>query len=135
MPSTSAPVKLCMLPSTKNSRFYGRTTELSKLHTLLAPVPEPIKEGLRSTAIYGLGGVGKSQIALMYAQQHAEDYDAIFWIHSQTLASLEQSVAKAIDLLNLGTETGGEAGTNNTQNRIIFLIWLQNTGRIIPRSI
>jgi hypothetical protein len=51
---------------------------MSKIHSTLKPGNEG-QEGLRSIAIYGVGGLGKSQTALTYAHRHVTNYDAIFW--------------------------------------------------------
>ena len=109
------------LPSAQNPRFFGRENELENIHQVLSPQGPPM---LRSISIFGLGGVGKSQIALKYAYEHIKDYDAIFWIHAQTSASMDQSVTDAVRLL--GIEEAGQ----ETQNRIAFHNWLKNTGEV-----
>jgi hypothetical protein len=110
-----------LLPSSKNIRFFGREEELAKIHSYIGPRPD--QQSLLSTAIYGIGGVGKSQIALTYAHKHTLDYDAIFWVHAQTLVSLEQSFTEVVRLLGLGL------ADQDGQNRIVLLDWLQKTGK------
>jgi tetratricopeptide (TPR) repeat protein len=72
----------------KNTRFTGRTAILGTLEeTLFGPEPN------RKVALVGLGGVGKTQVALHFAYQTKEkrpDY-SIFWV--PTLS--EQSIIQA----------------------------------------
>ena len=44
-------------------------------------------------ALYGLGGVGKTQLALEYAHRFMADYDLVWWVPSER--SEEISVALA----------------------------------------
>ncbi|RYC85301.1 hypothetical protein BFJ63_vAg11827 [Fusarium oxysporum f. sp. narcissi] len=65
------------IPFTKNSRFTGRTTILSALEDKFFGPDQSQK-----VALVGLGGVGKTQIALHFALQMKEkrpDY-SIFWV-------------------------------------------------------
>jgi hypothetical protein len=53
-------------------------------------------------AISGLGGVGKTQLAVEYACRHAADYQAVRWLRAEepiTLASDYASLAAALSLL------------------------------------
>ena len=34
--------------------------------------------------IYGLGGVGKSQLALKFLQEHQEEFKKVFWVTAET---------------------------------------------------
>jgi hypothetical protein len=43
--------------------------------------------------INGLGGVGKSELALAYAYEHKQDYEFVYWISSRTLEQLENSLS------------------------------------------
>jgi hypothetical protein len=53
-----------------------------------------------ATALYGMGGVGKTQLALAYAQQHRGDYRLGWWIPAET----EVTIATAL------AQLGGELG-------------------------
>ena len=39
-------------------------------------------------AISGLGGIGKTQLAIEYAYQHRQDYQAVFWVRADTRENL-----------------------------------------------
>lgn len=70
--------------------FVGRSEELDAIHRELE------HDGSRKTAVvHGLGGMGKTQLALAYAQQHKEEYSAIFWVNSKDVDTLKQGYAAA----------------------------------------
>jgi hypothetical protein len=84
------------LPPNNVERFIGRDDILAQISSFLKPSssPEP-----RHCCLWGLGGVGKSQTALAYANRYSADYDAIFWIRAETDTSLNQSFRDiALDL-------------------------------------
>lgn len=41
--------------------------------------------------LHGLGGIGKTQLAIAYAEKHKEKYTAIFWLNANDEDSLRQS--------------------------------------------
>ena len=47
----------------------------------------------RIFVLHGLGGIGKTQLALAYARRYQHRYSAVFWLNGQTRESLEQSLA------------------------------------------
>lgn len=51
-------------------------------------------DGSRKTIVlHGLGGMGKTQLAVTYAKRRRNDYSAIFWLNSKDEDSLKQSFA------------------------------------------
>ncbi|KAL9097432.1 MAG: hypothetical protein Q9165_000328 [Trypethelium subeluteriae] len=77
------------LPTIKNNSFHGRTAELQRLEQRLKPGTPP--EKLLTACLCGLGGVGKTQIALEFAYRFIEDYDAILWISAENSLKLGDS--------------------------------------------
>ena len=45
--------------------------------------------------MHGLGGMGKTQLALAYAQRHRDEYSALFWMNSKDVDTLKQGYAAA----------------------------------------
>jgi hypothetical protein len=63
----------------RNPHFTGRDGMLTQLRKRLRA-----GEGrLAVQALYGLGGVGKTQLALEYAHRFAADYDMVWWIDAE----------------------------------------------------
>ncbi|HEY7416248.1 MAG TPA: FxSxx-COOH system tetratricopeptide repeat protein, partial [Ktedonobacteraceae bacterium] len=55
----------------------------------------------QSSTVSGLGGVGKTQIAIEYAYRSANDYAAVFWVSAETSESLTSSFLTLAEILNL----------------------------------
>jgi hypothetical protein len=73
-----APAAVWRVPP-RNPRFTGRDGMLTELRRRLRA-----GEGtLVVQALYGLGGVGKTQLALEYAHRFAADYDLVWWIDAE----------------------------------------------------
>jgi len=52
-------------------------------------------------ALYGLGGVGKTQLAIEYAHRFAADYDLVWWIDAEQPAFIGEQLAALAASLNL----------------------------------
>ena len=67
----------------------AREDELRDIHEVLRG------DGSRRTVVlHGLGGIGKTQLAVAYAKRHKDNYSAIFWLNIKDEDSLKQSFAK-----------------------------------------
>ena len=64
----------------RNVDFTGRDAFLDRLHIELA---DDGKAVVLARALYGLGGVGKTQVALEYAHRFASDYGLIWWVPAE----------------------------------------------------
>jgi hypothetical protein len=70
----------------KNSHFIGRTDLLETLRNKLCD--EKPQEFNHRVALFGMGGVGKTQVAIEYVVRYKDNYNAVFWITAGDLASL-----------------------------------------------
>ncbi|KAF5425651.1 MAG: Tetratricopeptide (TPR) repeat [Candidatus Methanocomedens sp.] len=85
------------VPHNRNPNFTGREEHLASLKTAL----NSGKSAALTQAIHGLGGVGKTQLALEYTYRNVAEYDIVWWVRSEepaTLASDYASLAKALDM-------------------------------------
>ena len=51
--------------------------------------------------LVGLGGIGKTQIALAYAYRYMHDYHTIVWLRADSLQTFRLDFASIATLLNL----------------------------------
>jgi transcriptional regulator with XRE-family HTH domain len=57
--------------------------------------------GLSLLALSGLGGIGKTQLALEYVYRYGQDYQAVLWVHADSPEQLStdlQQLAKPLDV-------------------------------------
>jgi tetratricopeptide (TPR) repeat protein len=85
------------VPHSRNPNFTGREEILSDLRTAV----ESGKPAALTQAISGLGGVGKTQLAIEYAYRNSASYTIVWWLHSEQPASLRAEYAGLAALLNL----------------------------------
>jgi hypothetical protein len=65
------------IPYARNPFFTGQEALLRQLaETLKAGQPMALSQ---PQAVSGLGGIGKTQMAVEYAYRHRQDYKTIFW--------------------------------------------------------
>jgi hypothetical protein len=51
-------------------------------------------DGRRTVVLHGLGGMGKTQLAVAYAKRNRNSYSAVFWLNIKDEDSLKQSFTK-----------------------------------------
>ncbi len=97
-PSPAQPA-IWHLPFARNPFFTGREDLLEQLHTQLQlRQPTAIAQ---PQAISGLGGIGKSQLAIEYAYRYRQEYRAILWVRAETSEALTASYSELARLLHL----------------------------------
>ena len=84
------------------SLFKGREEVLDKLREGL-DAEAGGKTAIVGRALHGLGGIGKTRLAVEYALQHESEHSALLFLRADTLASLETSLAALAgpDILDL----------------------------------
>lgn len=86
----------------RNPGFTGRHTVLERMRDQLGGgmavvLPQP-------QTLYGLGGVGKTQVVLEYAHRFMADYDLVWWIPSEETDEIVAALAELAE--RLGAQTG-----------------------------
>jgi tetratricopeptide (TPR) repeat protein len=98
--STSLPLPtIWNIPYPRNPVFTGRQQLLTRLADTLQP-GEAVALA-QPQAISGLGGIGKTQLAVEYAYQHRQDYQAILWTRADTAEALIAGYGEIAHLLDL----------------------------------
>lgn len=90
----------------RNRNFTGREALLQLLQERLHS-QERSSGGVTAVlpeALHGMGGVGKSQIAIEYVYRHSRDYRLVWWIPSEQENQIVQS------LIELGEQMGLQVG-------------------------
>ena len=85
------------VPFNRNPNFTGRRSLLTDLHDAL----NSGQYAALTQAIVGLGGVGKTQLALEYVYSYIDDYEIVWWLRSEepsTLAADYVGLAGALKL-------------------------------------
>jgi len=111
------------IPYPRNPYFTGREELLSNLAASLRAgqtvgISQP-------QAVSGLGGVGKTQIALEYAYRYYQDYDAVLWTRADTQEALISGFVALAALLQLPQQK------ERDQLKIVQAVkdWLMNNTR------
>lgn len=74
------------MPYQRNPHFTGRDEILTLLSEKLRDTD--IKKYNHRVAIYGMGGIGKTQLAIEHVHRNKAGYDSIFWISSPDQTAL-----------------------------------------------
>jgi hypothetical protein len=75
----------------RNPDFSGRSALLEDLHLRLSGGGQAAV--VQAATVHGLGGVGKTQLALEYAHRYASDYDVIWWVPAEQPAAIPGRLA------------------------------------------
>lgn len=93
------------LPSELNTRFWGREEVLKVIDAALDPSIRATC--LKSLALHGMGGVGKTQIALQYANKSRDRFNVVLWVAAESSISIGQSflgIARDLGLIKSAEE-------------------------------
>ncbi|MCM1968834.1 MULTISPECIES: FxSxx-COOH system tetratricopeptide repeat protein [Streptomyces] len=85
----------------RNPNFTGRVDLLERLS-------ERLREGTTTVlpeAIHGMGGVGKTQLAIEYAYRHQSEYDIVWWIPAERPGQIGQALVELAQRLGLVTSS------------------------------
>src|SRR3954464_13482433 len=91
--------KVWMVPRRRDPGFVGRTKEMADLEQALAASGRSALT--QPASVHGLGGVGKTLLAVEFAHRHASAYDAVFWLAAENPTTLAPAFAELARELGL----------------------------------
>ena len=122
-------------PHSRNKRFWPREDILQRVEHALLPRSAflateegtvNIKNGdedvpsLRTYVLYGMGGVGKTELATEFAFKHKDKFDAVFILHADVSSTLSSEFVKIADKLGLNYDGDAENAKETVKE------WLAN---------
>lgn len=113
-------------PKIEDVQFHGRRADLEEMQTYLEA--ESKSTSPRCLVLGGVGGIGKTQLALKYAECHQDLYDSVFWLNASSGATLNLSFREIAEDVFQGQDFDS---FEDKQIQIAIRQWLsdQNNGR------
>ncbi|MGF1341397.1 FxSxx-COOH system tetratricopeptide repeat protein [Streptomyces flavovirens] len=110
----------------RNPDFSGREDEMVQLRAGLSGGHQAVVQ-----ALHGMGGIGKTQIALEYAHRFASQYDLVWWIDAEQADQLPVRYTELADRLGIaksdaGSEANAHALLQHLRTRHRWLLVLDN---------
>ncbi|KAF1735623.1 Vegetative incompatibility protein HET-E-1 [Beauveria bassiana] len=108
--------------------FVARKEELVEMRRTL------ISDGSRRVVVlHGLGGIGKTQLAVAYLKRYRDEYSAIFWLNIKDETFIRQSfvnVTKQIQQQGADAHLFSELGADDDPNKAVEAakLWLSLPG-------
>ena len=99
--------------------FIGRDTELEQMENIL--LPDSNSSTRKVLILGGMGGIGKTQLAVIYAKRHSSSYSSVFWLNATSESTLMSSLRGVTNRI-LPPETVSKF--DNDQLRIQVSNWL-----------
>lgn len=118
------PLDLAAVPVIEN--FLGRRDELGKLWQYLRPTSA---QSRKVAILHGLGGIGKTQLAIRFARDHKHDFTAIFWLSGKDRGTLLQSLSSVFPRLPGQSQNTGAVDDKGVEQQARHVLrWLALEG-------
>jgi NB-ARC domain len=99
--------------------FIGRDTELEQMENIL--LSNSNYSTRKVLVLGGMGGIGKTQLAINYAERHCTSYSSVFWLNATSESTLNSSLR---DVANRILPPGTVSKLDDDQLRIQVSNWL-----------
>ena len=97
----------------RNPSFIGRGPDLDAMARSLAR-----GSAVTVHSVHGMGGVGKSQLAIEYAHTHASSYDVVWWVAAEEPTSIPDQFTALAARLELDPVADPEALRDQVHDRL-----------------
>ncbi|KAK3326026.1 P-loop containing nucleoside triphosphate hydrolase protein [Apodospora peruviana] len=130
-------VEVTTSPTRSDKRHYAVPLETVHTYTERAELSAELEQKLQTrhekasipyaVALHGLGGAGKSQLALAYAEKHKDRYNPILWIDATDEEAVRSSYKRCAAELALPEERAEKQGSVLTDGVVqTVLRWLRD---------
>jgi NB-ARC domain len=79
-------------PDMGDHLFIGRDDELEQMKIILLSDSDPSDR--KVLVLGGMGGIGKTQMAIRYAKRHHTSYSSVFWVNATSESALRISLRR-----------------------------------------
>jgi len=80
--------------------FVDRAAEMAKLEQALLPQRQNQRQKI--FVLHGLGGIGKTQLAVEFARRHHRKFSSVFWLDGSNEDTLRHSIARCASRITKG---------------------------------
>lgn len=80
--------------------FVERPDEMAELERTLLPQRQNTRQKI--FVLYGLGGIGKTQLAVEFARQYHHKFSSVFWLDGGSEDNLKISIARCASRIPVG---------------------------------
>lgn len=100
-----------------------------------ALLPQQQKKGRKVFVLHGMGGIGKTQLAVAFARQHRDRFSTVFWLDGTTESSLKTSIAACVTRISeiqIMAVRGAPDATVSDSTMAVrdFMAWLTLPGNV-----
>ncbi|ORY02205.1 hypothetical protein BCR34DRAFT_493307 [Clohesyomyces aquaticus] len=110
-------------------QFVDRPAEMAELERVLMPRPGQ-SQRQKMHVLHGLGGMGKTQLAVEFARRHHRRFSSVFWLDGRSVDTLKRSIASCASRIAQGqapkTSTGYTADSSADVDAVVkdVMAWL-----------
>ncbi|KIJ99011.1 hypothetical protein K443DRAFT_102937, partial [Laccaria amethystina LaAM-08-1] len=91
VPGTVSDGVILLMPPNPSNRFTGRTEVIAKLKRHFSNTNNSAQKR-KYFLLYGMGGIGKTQISLKFAEEMSGSFSQVFWVDASSSVTISQAL-------------------------------------------